>query len=40
MKDETERMIKLVNDTLDINQLEEGHVQIYRDRIRFNSTSK
>lgn len=30
MKDETERMIKLVNDTLDINQMEEGHVQIYR----------
>lgn len=25
MKDETERMIKLVNDTLDMNQLEEGH---------------
>lgn len=30
MKDETERMIKLVNDTLDMNQLEEGYSQIYR----------
>jgi signal transduction histidine kinase len=30
MKDETERMIKLVNDTLDMNQLEEGHRKILR----------
>ena len=30
MKDETERMIKLVNDTLDMNQLEEGHHNILR----------
>ena len=30
MKDETERMIKLVNDTLDMNQLEEGHSKILR----------
>lgn len=30
MKDETERMIKLVNDTLDMNQLEEGHQKITR----------
>lgn len=30
MKDETERMIKLVNDTLDMNQLEEGHSHIFR----------
>lgn len=30
MKDETERMIKLVNDTLDMNRLEEGHQQILR----------
>lgn len=30
MKDETERMIKLVNDTLDMNQLEEGHLHINR----------
>ena len=30
MKDETERMIKLVNDTLDMNQREEGHGQIFR----------
>lgn len=28
IKDETERMIKLVNDTLDMNQLEEGHSKI------------
>ena len=30
MKDETERMIKLVNDTLDMTQLEEGHSEILR----------
>ena len=30
MKDETERMIKLVNDTLDMNQLEEGHHKILK----------
>ncbi|SOC41500.1 sensor histidine kinase [Ureibacillus acetophenoni] len=30
MKDETERMIKLVNDTLDMNQLEEGHSKLLR----------
>src|SRR5690606_27183892 len=30
MKDETERMIKLVNNTLDMNQLEEGHHTIVR----------
>ncbi len=30
MKDETERMIKLVNDTLDMNQLEEGHQKLFR----------
>ena len=30
MKDETERMIKLVNDTLDMNQLEEGKSKIFR----------
>lgn len=30
MKDETERMIKLVNDTLDMNQLEEGNNDILR----------
>lgn len=30
MKEETERMIKLVNDTLDMNQLEEGHHKILR----------
>lgn len=30
MKDETERMIKLVNDTLDMNQLEEGHSNLLR----------
>jgi signal transduction histidine kinase len=28
MKDETERVIKLVNDTLDMTQLEEGHIKI------------
>ncbi len=30
MRDETERMIKLVNDTLNMNQLEEGHHKILR----------
>lgn len=30
MRDETERMIKLVNDTLNMNQLEEGHYKILR----------
>lgn len=30
MKDEIERMIKLVNDTLDMNQLEEGQRQLIR----------
>lgn len=30
MKNETERMIKLVNDTLDMNQLEEGNRTLYR----------
>jgi signal transduction histidine kinase len=30
MKDETERMIKLINDTLDMNQLEQGHIKIMR----------
>lgn len=30
MKDETDRMIKLVNDTLDMNQLEEGKSKIVR----------
>lgn len=35
MKDETERMIKLVNDTLDMNQLEEGHYKILRTHYNF-----
>ena len=30
MRDETERMIRLVNDTLNMNQLEEGHYKIFR----------
>ena len=30
MKNETERMIKLVNDTLDMTELEEGHSEILR----------
>lgn len=30
MKNEIERMIKLVNDTLDMNQLEEGHEKLVR----------
>ncbi|TXL64059.1 HAMP domain-containing histidine kinase [Cerasibacillus terrae] len=30
MKEETERMIKLVNDTLDMNQLEEGHHKLLK----------
>src|SRR5699024_9416827 len=38
MKDETERMIKLVNDTLDINQLEDGHLKI--SRIDYNVTEQ
>lgn len=30
MRDETERMIRLVNDTLNMNQLEEGHYKLLR----------
>lgn len=37
MKDESERMIKLVNDTLDMNQLEEGY-KIFR--INYNLTEQ
>ncbi len=32
MKDETERVIKLVNDTLDMTQLEAGQIKLNRDR--------
>lgn len=40
IKKESERMIKLVNDTLDMNQLEEGEQKLYRTNFNLTETVK
>lgn len=39
MKDETERVIKLINDTLDMSQLEAGQIQIKKNELQYYETT-